>query len=457
MFFNRVLDAIDDFFGSGAPARYAQWLEEHPSCRAGRLCRDPMRDDPKSLRLLRDPWLYVYLLEPVGWFSRLCALFSARSSGDSSPASVLPDAALRFCTAVDSGENAVCSVGPGWYRLEKSFASLLPLILAGVTNNFSAPLSGLRFRAEGGTFVCGRRHGRGWSGFVPCGRECRAERGTVVIHGEPYAIAARAQFRLDEEGRDVLFLDVFFLEAPSVRRLKIIRTGEDSILVRFLEYPSVEEAARMLLTLVGGDTGASGGVWDLFGQDVIWHRLYGRMKEICFPRAAGRLQARREELPESVRSRNSCACSKMCVSFFLSFLKIRAYCLFFLSPFRYNEKIKMQCPQEAEKKKFQRKEMQAHETAAMETGVIPHARVCAYVRHAVRDGRVCGRRTSGLYRTVVGQPEASGGFPCRLRNGSTQRLIQIPRRGTAVPPAAGMWSAAMWKLPAVSLSPEMCT
>lgn len=297
LFFNRVLDAIDDFFGSGAPARYAQWLEEHPSCRARRLCRDPMRDDPKSLRLLRDPWTDP---EPVGWFSRLCALFSARRAGVLSPAPLLPDAALRFCTAVDSGENAVCSVGPGWYRLEKSFASLLPLILAGVTNNFSAPLSGLRFRAEGGClFVDAAMGGDGAVSF-PVGVNGRAERGTVVIHGEPYAIAARAKFRLDEEGRDVLFLDVFFLEAPSVRRLKIIRTGEDSILVRFLEYPSVEEAARMLLTLVGGDTGASGGVWDLFGQDVIRHRLYGRMKEICFPRAAGRLQARREELPESV-------------------------------------------------------------------------------------------------------------------------------------------------------------
>lgn len=98
----------------------------------------------------------------------------------------------------------------------------------------------------------------------PVGVNGQAERGKVVIHGEPYAIAARAQFRLDEEGRDVLFLDVFFLEAPSVRRLKIIRTGEDSILVRFLEYPSVEEAARMLLTLVGGDAGASGGVGSLW-------------------------------------------------------------------------------------------------------------------------------------------------------------------------------------------------
>ena len=175
----------------------------------------------------------------------------------------------------------------------KKLCFLLPLILAGVTNNFSAPLSGLRFRAEGGRlFVDAAMGGDGAVSF-PVGVNGRAERGTVVIHGEPYAIAARAQFRLDEEGRDVLFLDVFFLEAPSVRRLKIIRTGEDSILVRFLEYPSVEEAARMLLTLVGGDAGASGGVWDLFGQDVIRHRLYGRMKEICFPRAAGRLQARR--------------------------------------------------------------------------------------------------------------------------------------------------------------------
>ena len=57
----------------------------------------------------------------------------------------------------------------------------------------------------------------------------------------------RGLFREDEDGRDVLLLDVFFLETPCVRRLKIIRTAPNALCIRFLEYPTAEDAAQMLL------------------------------------------------------------------------------------------------------------------------------------------------------------------------------------------------------------------
>lgn len=286
LFFNRVLDAIDGFFGSGASERYARWRKEHPDCRAGRLCRDPLPDDVKALRLLRDPWADPP--QPESWRSRLGALLFRPRPAVPSPAPTLPDAALRFAAH-----------GAGWYRLEKSFASLLPLILAGVTNNFCAPLSGLRFRVEEGRLFADAAMGGDGAVSFPVGVGGQAERSTIWIHGEPYLIAAHAEFRTDEDGRDVLFLDLFFLEAPSIRRFKVIRTGESSILVRFLEYPSVEAASQMLLTLVGGETSASGGVWDLFGQDIIRQRLYGRMKQICFPRAIGKREAPHGEPQEA--------------------------------------------------------------------------------------------------------------------------------------------------------------
>ena len=56
LFYNRVLRAIDRFFGSGAPARFAFWREQNPACGVSRLCRDPLPDNPAALRLLRDPW-----------------------------------------------------------------------------------------------------------------------------------------------------------------------------------------------------------------------------------------------------------------------------------------------------------------------------------------------------------------------------------------------------------------
>ena len=46
----------------------------------------------------------------------------------------------------------------------------------------------------------------------------------------------------------------------------------------------------------------------------------------------------------------------------------------------------------------------AHETAAMETGVVPHACVRACVRHAVRDGRVCGGGGDGCGFYINGAP-----------------------------------------------------
>ena len=120
---------------------------------------------------------------------------------------------------------------------------------------------------------------------LPVGLNGEAARCTLTVNGEPYAAAVRGLFREDEDGRDVLLLDVFFLETPCVRRLKIIRTAPNALCIRFLEYPTVEDAAQMLLGLVSGPD-SSAGVWDLFGQDILRQRLYGRMKQITLPKAS---------------------------------------------------------------------------------------------------------------------------------------------------------------------------
>ena len=43
-----------------------------------------------------------------------------------------------------------------------------------------------------------------------------------------------------------MLLNLYFLETPCTRRLKLVLCGEGKILVRFTESPSVEEAAQML-------------------------------------------------------------------------------------------------------------------------------------------------------------------------------------------------------------------
>ncbi len=356
LFFNRVLRAIDRFFGSGSTLSFALWREQNPAYRLCRLCRDPLPDNPAALRALRDPWSDPPAAQ--GGLRGLLARFLAvsTSSGElppaalrfaacpgapqppqsafSSPSSELPpadeDGAPSFAAA-DAGEPEAdapapsgaedgpereslpgeppaapcgpsaeeqggapaCADGSGWYRLEKSFGTLLPLILSGLTNNFAPPVARLRFRVEEGRFLAELAPEGEAAVTLPVGVNREAARCTVTVNGEPYAAAVRGSFPADEDGRDVLLLDVFFLETPCVRRFKIIRTGPGSLYVRFLESPTVEDAARMLLGLVSAPE-ASAGVWDLFGQDLLRQRLYGRMKQIALPTAHGK----RESLSE---------------------------------------------------------------------------------------------------------------------------------------------------------------
>lgn len=372
LFYNRVLRAIDRFFGSGAPARFAFWREQNPACGVSRLCRDPLPDNPAALRLLRDPWSDPEPVSPLRALRRLLPFGSARPA----PLPPLPDAALRFCAAdlpggspasripapeggeeeapaaaagqepspaagaektgeqetspavpeKDGAPDSSGSVrngteasapgavgdfagsgvpdgdggqapdappdggkgeadGSGWYRVGKSFGTLLPLILAGLTNNFAPAVSRIRFRTEGRRFFVDLALGGEEAVTLPVGLNGEAARCTLTVNGEPYAAAVRGLFREDEDGRDVLLLDVFFLETPCVRRLKIIRTAPNALCIRFLEYPTAEDAAQMLLGLVSGPD-SSAGVWDLFGQDILRQRLYGRMKQITLPKAS---------------------------------------------------------------------------------------------------------------------------------------------------------------------------
>lgn len=286
LFYNRILRAIDEYFGSGAPARFAAWRQGHPECGVSRLCRDPLREDRKALALLRDPWSEP---EPEpGPLRRL----ASRLRAPAEPKRELPAAALRFCAAKD----AQGSSGDGWYRLGRHTGSLLPFVLSGLTNNFAPPVSALRFFEEDGRFFVSFAlggEGEPSAGVVTleAGTDGTFARGTAAVNGEPYAAAARASFRRDEDDRDVLLLDVCLLEAPCVRRFKIIRTGADSLYVRLYEFPGVMECAKMLLSLVGGEETPGTG-WRQIGQDILSQKLMGRVKEIALPKAAAK-KARR--------------------------------------------------------------------------------------------------------------------------------------------------------------------
>ena len=279
LFSNRVLEATDRFFGTGASACYARWQARNPQPGARRLFEDTFPENPEALRELRDPWAPR---EPVRAFpARLLRRFF--SAPEQQPA--LPAGAARFCTVPAERPGAPEPAQGGWFVLEKSEGTVLPLVMAALLNNFAATAAAVRFRLEGTRFTLELllRDGKVFS--LPVGLNGAAERCTLFVNGEPYAAAVRGDFRLDEEGRDVLLADLYFLEMPSVRRLKIIRTGPSSVYVRFLEFPSVTDAVQMLLGLVGGEGGEGP---EPFFADPLRQRLSGRFKALALPCASGR-------------------------------------------------------------------------------------------------------------------------------------------------------------------------
>lgn len=295
LFFNGVLKAVNDYFGDGAQALFSRWRAQRPGRAGLMLFRGPLRDDPAALRALRRPWAEE---EPGTWRASLAGLrrflCPRREAPAAPPASSLAEA-MPFCLPAAGKE--------GWFRLEKSFGSLMPFLLAAVTNNFSPCLAALRFSVEEEKLFLttldwdGKNQNR-----IPVGLGGAALQSTVRINGEAYAVAASAVVRRDEEERPVMLLNLYFLETPCTRRLKLVLCGEGKILVRFTESPSVEEAAQMLLGLVGsGEEPAAAGGWNRFAQELVQQKLAGRMKAIARPRAAGssRRAAAQEATKES--------------------------------------------------------------------------------------------------------------------------------------------------------------
>ncbi len=170
------------------------------------------------------------------------------------------------------------------YRLGSSFGTLMPLILQGVTNNFSGGITKAAFAFEPDlcqiTFYDGKNEN-----VIRAGLDGIPRRGSVTLNDEVYAIGATAQLTTDEDDRTVLKLFISFIETPCIRVMKFIFYGE-KLFIRFFELPSVEAATQMLFGLVGG----SGNSIDKMLIDTIsQQRLADRVDTIIMPRAKGTL------------------------------------------------------------------------------------------------------------------------------------------------------------------------
>lgn len=194
------------------------------------------------------------------------------------------------------------------YRLEKSFGSLMPLICAAVTNNFSGCVAqvGFSFREPGTLALTVWEEEKGGRNVLLAGLDGVPRRGMVSVNGEQYNVGATARLTRDEDGRLVVKVFVSFIESPSTRIFKFIfyrsaagalreETGVcDRVMMRLDEVPSVSVACQMLLGLFENDPAQGPAPWKRLGESIVQQKLSGRMSALTKPRARGVLLPPRE-------------------------------------------------------------------------------------------------------------------------------------------------------------------
>ena len=247
-------DIVEEYFGDDAPAFSAQ----------------PLPNNVNALRALRNTLEHLYVikatipkpqpLNPLGrWLSRVLKREKPEE---------LPPLAKK--------------INQQKYRFEPSFGTLMPLILQGVTNNFSNAITEASFSFQPDLCKITLSDGEN-ENVISAGLNGIPQLGSIRVNGEMYAVGSTARLDSDEDGRPVLKLFVSFIETPCIRTMKFIFYGE-KLLIRFDELPSVDAASKMLFGLVGG-TGNS--IEKMMIDTISQQRLASRIDNITMPRARG--------------------------------------------------------------------------------------------------------------------------------------------------------------------------
>lgn len=123
------------------------------------------------------------------------------------------------------------------YYFEKNNLSYMPTFVSLVQNNLGAGLSSFYITSEENDifviFTEGEEHFRLQLGLkAPI-------KNVVSVRGEVYIISAWAQFTENEDGRELLKIELLFPELPAVRRMKLY-FDENGVGVKMLELPNKE-------------------------------------------------------------------------------------------------------------------------------------------------------------------------------------------------------------------------
>lgn len=255
LFYDRSLEIVEKYFGDNA---------------AG-LSDQPLPSNIKELRRLKNKLENLFLISdtapkpaPKKDWKLLLDRFLRREKQEQLP---------PLAHGIDKKQ----------YRMEKNFGSLMPLILQAVTNNFPNPILSVSFLFE--PCECTLTVSDGVNeNVILAGLDGIPRRTSITLNGETYVVGATARLTMDEDDRTVIKLYLSFLETPFTRIMKFVFYGEDKLLIRFTELPSVAIASQMLMGLVGG----KGNSMNKMLMDTIsQQRLADRVDAIMQPRAKG--------------------------------------------------------------------------------------------------------------------------------------------------------------------------
>lgn len=125
---------------------------------------------------------------------------------------------------------------------------IMPVVLQAIQNNYTKGLRSICFAIRNGTMVMD---------YIEKDEEYHIAIGwnapaisNLLIHGEPFRIAARGQFATDEDDHLVLKLHIAFQETPFSRVLRFY-WNENSLIVKHSEIPGGEFVSSSLHLLLG--------------------------------------------------------------------------------------------------------------------------------------------------------------------------------------------------------------
>lgn len=155
------------------------------------------------------------------------------------------------------------------YEAEENSASIIPLFIQTMQNNFSQGITKFQFELSGGQLVLNlEEHELQWR--IPIGFQ-KGVVSTMNIHEELYEVSAWGCLKRTEEDVPVLKLQVSFLEMTN-SRIMYFYFYKDSVRIKVKEIPDLKELVDKVIPFLGFAL-PSGGINTIKNMDLVQNKL----------------------------------------------------------------------------------------------------------------------------------------------------------------------------------------